>query len=200
MNAIFSVIFLIATAITLVRAPQDLLVALVSGASRAATLCISLVATYAVWLGLMNLWEETGVSKGISKLLRPACKRLFKTDDNATLTAVSMNLASNMLGVSGASTPYGVKAAQLLDKTDHAKYSSAMLFILNATSIQLVPTSVIGLRTALGSSAPADVVLPTLLTTLFSTAIGVALTCLFLAPKRAKNRSVILKKGVAGLR
>ncbi len=200
MNAIFTFLFVAAATVTLFFSPQDFLAALVSGAGRASTLCISLVATYSVWLGLMNLWEATGVSKAISKTLRPVCKRLFKTDDEATLSAVSMNLSSNLLGVSGVATPYGVKAAQLLDKSPRAEYSSAMLFVLNATSLQLVPTSVIGLRTALGSAAPADILLPTLLTTLFSTSVGVALTYLFLAPKRAKTRGVILKKEVAGSR
>ena len=173
--------------------PQEFLPALISGASRASTLCISLLATYAIWLGLMNVWEDSGLSKNVSKALKPLCKRLFKTQDEETLTAVSMNLASNMLGVSGASTPYGVKAARLLDKTPQAEYSSAMLFVLNATSLQLVPTSVIGLRAALGSASPADIVLPTLLTTVFSTAVGVALTLLLFAKNPAKKPS---KKGI----
>jgi spore maturation protein A len=93
-----------------------------------------------------------------------------------------MNLSVNLLGISGAATPYGIRAANLLDKTKNAEFSSAMLFVINATSIQLIPTSIIGIRTALGSSAPADILLPTLISTAFSTLFAVGLLFLIFAP------------------
>ena len=170
------------------------------GASKSASLCIALLGTYAVWLGLMKVWEDSGVANGVSRLLKPLSRKLFKTDDEQTLTAISMNLSANLLGLSGASTPYGVKAAALLDGNEHAEYSSAMLFVLNATSIQLIPTSIIGLRTALKSAAPADIVLPTLLTTAVSTLLAVLLTIVFLSPSRQGRRAKILKKRGAGAR
>lgn len=185
MNAIFTVIFIICNATLLVLSPDDFLSSLLDGASKSATLCLSLVASYAVWLGLMKVWEDSGVTKATSRLLRPLAKRLFKTDDEETLSAVSMNLSVNLLGVSGAATPYGIKAARLLDRSDDAEYASSMLFVLNATSIQLIPTSVIGIRVALGSSAPLDILLPTLITTAFSTLFGVLLTRLLIPPKRS---------------
>ena len=135
----------------------------------------------------MQVWEDSGVSRGVSRILRPIAKRLFKTDDEPTLTALSMNLSANVLGLAGAATPYGIKAAQLLDKSSHAEYSSAMLFVVNATSVQLIPTSIIAVRTALKSAAPADIVLPTILTTAFSTVLGVFFTWLFLSKDRKKS-------------
>ena len=185
MNAIFTVIFIVCNGVLLILSPDNFLSALLDGASKSATLCLSLVASYAVWLGLMNVWQDSGVTNVASRLLKPLSKRLFKTDDEETLNAVSMNLSVNLLGVSGAATPYGIKAAQLLDKTDEAEYASSMLFVLNATSIQLIPTSIIGIRVALGSSAPLDILLPTLITTAFSTILGVVLTRLLIPPKRS---------------
>ena len=182
MNILFAIIFIISNAVLLCLAPDAFLSTLLDATSKSATLCISLIATYSVWLGLMRVWEDSGVSRQISKLLKPMAKRLFVTKDEQTLNAICMNMSVNMLGISGAGTPYGVKSATLLDKTPSAERDSCMLFVLNATSLQLIPTSMIGLRTALGSVNPSAVILPTLITTLFSTVLGVLLVKL-LIPK-----------------
>ncbi len=162
--------------------------ALLDGASKSATLCVALLASYTVWLGLMQVWEDSGVTRGFSRIIKPLTKRLFQTDDEEALTCISMNLSANMLGIGGAATPYGIRAARALDKTKNAEFSSCMLFVVNATSVQLLPTSVIGIRVALGSGNPADIVLPTILTTAFSTGVGIILTFLFLRDKKHPTR------------
>ena len=182
MNILFPILFLLCNLLLLFFAPENFLGALLQGASKSASLCLSLLSSYAVWLGLMRLWEESGVSRKIAKLFRPFTKKLFRTDNQQALDAICMNLSVNLLGISGAATPYGIRAANLLDKTKNAEFSSAMLFVVNATSIQLIPTSIIGIRTALGSSAPADILLPTLISTAFSTLFAVGLLFLIFAP------------------
>ena len=183
MNILFPIVFLLCAVLLLFFAPENFLAALLDGASTGASLCIALLSSYAVWLGLMRVWEESGVSKKVAKLFRPLAARLFRTRDERALDAVCMNLSVNLLGISGAATPYGILAAKLLDKTENAEYSSAMLFVLNATSIQLIPASMIGIRTALGSAAPADIVLPTLIATAFSTLLAVFLLRVCFLPK-----------------
>ena len=126
MNILFAFVFLISTLLLLFSAPESFLAALLDGAGKGASVCISLVATYSVWLGLMRVWEDSGVSRAVSKLVKPLAKRLFKTDDEEALHVISMNLSVNLLGISGAATPYGIKAANLLDKTKNAEYSSAI--------------------------------------------------------------------------
>lgn len=200
MNILFSGVLLLCSVIILIRAPENFLAAMLDGGSRAATLCVSLIATYTVWMGLIKVWEDSGVTRGVSKLLRPLAKKLFKTEDKAALDAVCMNLSVNLLGVSGAATPYGVKAAQLLDKSENAEYASAMFFVLNATSLQLLPTSLIAVRVSMHSLSPADIVLPTLFTTLFSTLLGGFLTWLFLRPKKRKAECGFLQMQGAGTR
>lgn len=189
MNLIFCSLFILCALVLLFIDPSSFLSTLLDGASKSATTCVALVSTYAVWLGLMRVWEDSGVTKYISKVLKPLCRKLFKTNDEETLAALSMNLSANCLGLAGVATPYGIKAANLLDKQPNAEYSSAMLFVLAATSIQIIPTSMIGVRTAMGSLAPSDIVLPTLLTTAFSTLLGVLLTMLFLRPKKARIKA-----------
>lgn len=185
MNTLFTMLFLVCTFLLLCTSPDTFLAALLDGAGKGATVCISLVATYSVWLGLMRVWEDSGLARGISKLLKPLSKRLFKTENEEALQAISMNLSVNLLGISGAATPYGIKAANLLDKTENAEYSSAMLFVLNATSIQLIPASILSVRVAFHSAAPTDVVIPTLLATLLSTVLGISLTKAFVKPVKS---------------
>ena len=180
MNALFSVLFAICTLLLLCISPETFLPALLDGASKGALVCVSLVATYSIWLGLMQVWQDSGITRALSKLVKPLAKRLFQTDDNEALEAISMNMSVNLLGISGAATPYGIQSARLLDKTKNAEYSSAMLFVLNATSLQLIPTSIIAVRVSLQSANPTDIVIPTILATLLSTFLGIVLTKLFI--------------------
>ena len=203
---LFGVIFAISSVILLFSSPETFLSTLIDGSSFAASVCISLIATYAVWLGVMQLWKDSGLSRKISKLLRPATKKLFLTDNEDTLDNVCMNLSVNLLGISGAATAYGVRAAQLLDKSSESEYASAMLFILNATSIQLIPTSIIVMRVSLGSIAPADILLPTFIATTFSTLLGAVLCRILIPPKSKKavrsireNRTFFKKMKGAGI-
>ena len=185
MNILFLFLFAVCGVCMLVKAPDLFLATLLEGGGKAATTSLALLSSYAVWMGLIRIWEDCGFAKKVAKLVKPLAKKLLLTDDEECLEAVSMNLSVNLLGISGAATPYGVRAANLLDKTEHAEYSSAMFFVLNATSLQLLPTSMVALRTSLQSVAPADIILPTLITTLFSTLLGVSLTILFLRPKKS---------------
>ena len=200
MNLVFSLIFILSALVLLVLNPSAFLPALLDGATKSATLCLSLLATYAVWLGLMRVWEDSGVSKKTSVFLRPLAKKLFRTQDEATLDAVCMNLSVNLIGISGAGTPYGIQATQRLNETENAEYATALFFVLNATSLQLIPTSIIGIRVALGSVAPNAIVLPTLLATLFSTLLGGLLVRLLIPPKRNHAPVFFQKTQRAGTR
>ena len=98
MNVLFYTVMLLCTAIMLVTSPQTFLSTLLGAASKSATLCISLLATYSVWLGLMQVWQACGLSQKLSRLLRPISKRFFHVDDTQTLDAITMNLSVNVLG------------------------------------------------------------------------------------------------------
>lgn len=181
----FTIVFSVSTFLLLCVAPDQFLTALLDGAGKGAGVCVSLVATYAVWLGLMRVWEDSGVARGVSRCVKPLARWLFQTDDEDTLQAVSMNMSVNVLGISGAATPYGMRAARLLDQADNAEYASAMLFVLNATSLQIIPTSIISLRVAMQSAAPYSILFPTIFASAFSTVLAVVLTRVFIPQKPA---------------
>lgn len=194
MNILFVLLFAVCGVCILVKAPDLFLATLLEGGSKAAAICVALLSSYAVWMGLIRIWEDCGVAKKVARCIKPLAKRLLLTTNEEALEAVSMNLSVNLLGISGAATPYGVKAAGLLDKTENAEYASAVFFVLNATSLQLLPTSMVALRTSLQSACPTDIILPTLITTVFSTLLGVGLCALFLRPKRVPLSAFFDKK------
>ena len=193
MNIIFATLFLVSTLLLLIFSPAAFLSAMLDGASKAALLCVSLVATYSVWMGLMKVWEDSGLARGVSRILKPLARRILKTDNEEVIETACMSFSVNMLGISGAATPYGIKTAQLLDKTDNAEYSSAMFFVLNATSLQILPSSLVAVRVAMHSAAPNDIILPTLIVSAFSTLLGALLVRLFIKPKsmgKIKNKTI----------
>ena len=184
MNILFSLLFLLCTFLLLCVSPDTFLPSILDGASRGASVSVALIANYSIWMGLMRIWEDSGVARSASKLLRPLVKRVFKTDHEEALQTISMNLSVNLLGISGAATPYGIRSAKLLDQTENAEYASAMLFVLNATSLQLIPTSIVAVRTSLNSVNPSVVILPAFLSTVFSTLLGGFLVFLFVGSPR----------------
>ena len=188
MNSIFTFIFLVSASLLLYISPDTFLTTLLNGATKAGALSVALLSSYAVWLGLISLWEKSGLAEKLAKFLKPIAKKLFKTNADKALTAASMNLSVNLLGMSGAATPYGVKAAKLFDKTKNAEYSSTMLLVINATSIQLIPTTIVGVRAAMNSVSPSDVILPSLFSTVFSTLLGVILVWLYFKIKDGKAK------------
>ena len=92
------------------------------------------------------------------------------------LDYVTMNLAANMLGLGNAATPMGVEAARRMAAGERAGDALCFFLVLNASSVQLLPTTVIALRAAAGSQAPGQIALPALVSTLISTLAG-ALSC-----------------------
>lgn len=180
MNSVFFILFFLSTGWFLIFSPDAFLPTLLSGAQKAASLCVFLLAVYSVWMGFMKTAEESGLHRGVAKLLRPAVKKLFLTEDEKAIGYLSMNLAANLLGVSGAATPYGIKGAKALEGGTHARVSHAMLLVINAAGIELIPTTVLSLLTAYHAQNPYSILLPTLISSVFTTGMGILLVRLFI--------------------
>ena len=162
--------------VLLITNPSAVLSEMIGASADALKLCIELCAVYAVWLGIMQLVEASGLAEKLAKLLRPLIKKIFRVEDKETQKIIALNVSANMLGLGNAATPMGIKSMQALDdKSGKASFAMIMLIVINATSIQLLPTTVIGLRQSAGSSSPADIIFPTLLVTFCTTALGILL-------------------------
>ena len=165
-----------ALSVLLVTNPMATMNEMINASSGALKLCIELCGVYAVWLGLLELISASGLADKLSKLLHPIIKKLFKVDNKEIEKMIALNMSANILGLGNAATPMGMKAIEQMD--DHSGIATPaiiMLVIVNATSIQLLPSTVIGLRAAAGSVNPADIILPTLLSTFVTTGVGVTL-------------------------
>lgn len=166
--------------------PDKLLPALLDGSNSAVGLCLTLISVYAVWMGLLQIMEDSGMTRKLSKALSPLTFKLFGKLDPKTQEFVCMNISANMLGMGGAATPLGIKAMKNLDDGNGvATKAMIMFFVLNATSLQILPTTVMGLRAAAGSVSPSDIILPSIIATVTSTIIGVLLVLMF--SKRRKK-------------
>lgn len=183
MNVIFAAVFLLAAVLFLFQDPNGFLSALLAGGQKAATLAIALLAVYCVWLGFFRVLETCGLADKLSRKVFPFAKKLFCCEDKEALFLASGNLTANLLGLPGAPTPLGMRAAEKFCNAKNG-YAADMLFVLNATSLQLFPTTVLALRLAAGSHSPGDIFLPTLLATLFSTVLGATLVFLTRPRKR----------------
>ena len=154
--------------------------ALASG-MEAVSLSIRLAGGFALWCGALQVLEEAGAAGAFARALAPLLKRLFPAlgEDSPARAAIAENFAANMLGLGNAATPQGMEAMRLMEEerktAPRVEHDMYMLLILNATSIQLIPTTVLALRAAAGSADAGAIVLPSLVCTAVSTAVGAVL-------------------------
>ncbi len=171
--------------------PEQSINAMMSAGSDAVTLSIKLLGIYAVWLGIIALVDACGLGEKLANLLEPLIDWLFGKTDSETKKYLAMNMSANILGMGNACTPTGIKAMQGLDKQNTSTTASVamiMLIVINATSIQLIPTTILGLRAQYGSITSSDIILPTLVSTAVSTILGVMLVKICARFKRRKHK------------
>ena len=174
MNVIFSVIFVISAIFLCFINPNLVLKAMSDGASKSIELCISLVSIYALWSGILQIAENSGLVKKLSKILNPIVNKLFANVDDKTHEQITINLSANLLGMGGIATPSGINATTLMtDKNNHD--GACLLFILASTSLQIIPTTVVTLRQSFGSKNAFDIFLPSLISSAVCTLVGIAL-------------------------
>ena len=151
--------------------------ALFDGAKSAVTLTLSLAGVLCLWSGVIRVMELTGLSHILAKLLRPLLRLVFPeaSKDPETASFLSGNLTANLLGLGNAATPLGLQAVQRMKtKSDKAVASNEMcrLIVMNTASIQLLPTTVAAVRSALGASVPFDILPAVWLTSVCSVVLG----------------------------
>ena len=144
-----------------------------------ATEAVSLVTM--LYMGLMEIATQSGLAKKVSSVVAVLIKPLFPglKKQEPAMQAICMNLSANALGMGNAATPLGLAAMEELQKKNKDKKRATnemvALIVLNASSVQLVPTSIIALRAAAGSADPAGITGVMLLATLVTTLVGAVL-------------------------
>ncbi len=191
MNAIWFILIVVSIVFAVINGRLDEFTrSIFEGAKSAVEVSLFLLGIVCLWLGITKIIEDSGLIHGFSRVFRFFVKRLFKNipGDHPAITSISHNFLANLFGLGNAATPLGIKAMQDLQTLNPEKQTASfeiMLFIvINTASIQLIPFTVIGLLSDLGSKNPSAIVLPTLVATLLSAAFAVGI--LFLCRKALK--------------
>ena len=163
--------------IMLVIDPENAFNSMLSGSEQALNLCIKLMAVYALWMGILQIIEDTGLDKVFAKWLSPIIRHLFPNIDEYTSGQIAINLTSNLLGMGNACTPSGINAIAGMYKGGKVINSNmSLLVVLNTTNIQLIPTTIIGLRILHDSISASSIILPTIITSAISVTVGIVLS------------------------
>jgi spore maturation protein SpmA len=183
---------------------QALANGMVETAGSSVTLAIGLIGVMAFFLGLMKVAEEGGMLTVIAKTIRPLMVRLFPDvpANHPAMGAMILNMSANALGLGNAATPFGIRAMQELDKLNPCKGTAsnamALFLAINTSSVTLLPTGVIALRAAAGSTDPAGILPTTLFATVFSTSIAIIM-CLTLRRYWASAQDVTPPEDIVDL-
>lgn len=153
--------------------------AMAAAGERAVSLGLVLCGTMAVWCGLMEVLRATGDDVRLSRVFRRVLSPLFSgLTDAQAWNAVCLNLSANLLGLGNAATPYGLEAARLLTRPENGQAglnALAMLLVINNSGVQLIPSTVIAMRSAAGSSSPAGIWWAEIISSGAATAAAVAM-------------------------
>ena len=145
---------------------------------------LGLTGVLSLWLGIMKIGEKGGVVDVFARMLSPVFSRLFPSlpKNDPAYGSIFMNIAANMLGLDNAATPMGLKAMERMQEINKDKETASdamiMFLVLNTSGLTLIPVSILVYRAQLGAVQPADVFLPILLATFFSTMVGLIATCI----------------------
>jgi spore maturation protein A len=130
----------------------------------AVTIAIGLIGIMALWLGVMKVAEEAGLLHILTRALAPVTKRIFPDvpPDHPAVGAIIMNIAANMLGLSNAATPMGLKAMEELNKLNPkpgtATNAMVTFLAINTGGLILIPATAIAVRASAGSANPGIII------------------------------------------
>jgi spore maturation protein SpmA len=192
LNYIWIAFFLIAFAVALAKliflGDTEVFRSIIDGtfasSKTAFEISIGLTGVMTFWLGIMNIAEKAGAIGILARIVNPFFRRIFPQipKDHPAMGQIVMNFTANMLGLGNAATPLGLKAMQSMQdlntEKDTASNSQIMFLVLNTAGFTLLPVTIMMFRAQFGAKDPSDVFIPILLTTFFSTFVGILLVCI----------------------
>lgn len=152
---------------------------IVTSVQEAVVFAIGLTGIMALWLGIMKIAEKSGFINNFAGILRPLIRFLFPSipKGHPAEKAIIMNLVANMFGAGNSATALGIKAMEELNKLNPQKSkitpAMVMFLVINASSVQLIPLTVIKVRTDALSANPTEIIATTLIATFASTVAGI---------------------------
>ena len=184
-NYIWGVFIVLGVIISIIKGDNNLTNNLITSGTKGIDMILSLVPLMCLWLGIMKIADSSGlltiISNKLSKFIRVIFPEIPKGDP--AIAYISSNIVMNMLGLGNAATPFGIKAMtrlkELNNNSDVASRSMITFLVINTSSVTIIPTNVISLRIASGSSNPTEIMTACIITTFLSTMIGLLIDRLF---------------------
>lgn len=162
---------------------ESVALAAAEGAQNGVTMTFELLGIIAFWNGIMKIAEEGGMINLISKRISPIYKWFFSSIpiDSKAGKNILMNITANILGLGNAATPFGIKAMELIGKTAGGIATNEMIIFLvfNTASIQLIPTTIISMRSAAGSVYPSEIIVPIWIVSIIALIVGIITAKIF---------------------
>ena len=151
---------------------------------------LTLIGMTCLWTGIMEIASKTKMMDYLCKILRPLIKVLFPKLKEKTSKNVMLNIIANILGLGNAATPLGLKAMDELKKENSNKNTLSdnmmMLIVLNTASLQIIPTTVLAMRSSLGSENPSSIIFPVWIATISAAIVGVIVVKILIKVTRRK--------------
>nr|WP_294893810.1 nucleoside recognition domain-containing protein [uncultured Pedobacter sp.] len=193
LNYVWVSFFIISFAVALVRLVffqdyqifQEIVNSTFDMSKTGAEISLGLIGLMTFWLGIMKVGEKGGMINIFAKIVGPFFSKIFPEipKNHPAMGSILMNFSANMLGLDNAATPLGLKAMKELQELNPDKETASnaqiMFLVLNASSLVLIPTSIMAFRKAAGAVDPSDVFVPCLLATFFSTLVGLVATAVY---------------------
>jgi len=157
-------------------------IAIFNSVENAVQIAIKLMGTICLWNGIIKIAEKTSMIDKLKNFLKPILKFLFPDihENDKAYGEISMNMVANIMGLGNAATPLGLNAMKSMQRNNKNKKelsnSMAMFIIINTASIQIIPTTVIGIRSSLGSENPTQMILAVWCATLGAAISAIILT------------------------
>jgi len=151
----------------------------VDSAKTAVEIALGLIGIMTLWLGIMRIAEKAGLISLLGRALRPFSRLLFPEipPDHPAIGAMILNIAANMLGLSNAATPMGIKAMEELQELNPNKETASNAMVtfmtLNTGGIQFIPATIIAVLAASGSKNPTAIIPTTIIATVCGTIAAV---------------------------
>ena len=165
---------------------QNLNASIFDGVESAVNLSITMLGTMCLWSGIIHVAANTNIMKMMNKMLKPIIRFLFPEvrENKKAQSEISMNMVANILGLGNAATPLGLKAMETLQEENKNKQelsnSMIMLIVINTASIQIIPTTIIAIRSSLGAENPTSIIVPVWVATICAAIVGITVTKLLI--------------------
>lgn len=181
MSILFAIMMTASIVALMVTNPSAILSTSLGAASSGVQLAITLSAIYIFWMGIIQIAIDSGLIDRLAKLMRPINRWLFGKQPPEVEKLLATNISANMIGAGNAATPAAIGAIERMATPGQLKATTPMimLFVLSATSMQILPTTIIGIMEKHGAQNAGFVILPTFLVSTITTLIGVLLVKFF---------------------